>query len=1044
MITPLQLTRGRSAAWLAFCCAALVGLLASPAQAQLPATRLASLFPSGAQVGSSVEVVVAGDDLDGVEEEGVDELHFSHPGIKAQRKMEEPGPFDEGPQRQVNTFEVTVASNVPPGLYDARVIGRYGISNPRAFTVTELPQSQEVEPNNDPAEATPLEWPVELSALSQRAGDVDYYQFKAEAGQRLILSCLSRRIDSRMNPVLVLLDSQGRELQSSRDGPQGDAVLEFTPQTSGDFVLKVHDTRFNGGDDYFYRLRVGPLPQIDFVFPPAGEQGGTRPFTLYGRNLPGGKPTDVTLGGQRLERLDVTIPLPQGPALDELKYNARIDSESAGMDGQEYRLKSPQGLSNPVLIGVASSPVVQEQEPNNTAAQAQMLTLPCEVAGQFYPERDYDWYQFEAQAGEEIVVELFSQRLGRPTDPALHIERTLPPPETDEAETKDNSVAESPSEQIEIVATSDDAAQVGAGEFSTRTLDPAVRFTAPADGIYRVLLRDGVSQVTGDPRNVYRLVIRRPNPGFRLAAAPGSPSGGSLQIRKGGSERIRVVAYRQDRFDGEIKVSVTGLPAGVTSEEVVIGPTTDVATLVLTASETASSDFALVKVTGEATVEGKVVKQTARCGSPLWPLPTRPGNQPQPPGPARLAENLAVSVSADELAPVLLQVGEGKVWEASRGGILKIPYTVTRRDGFSGNLVCRVEELPENVNVQQITINGNQTSGEFPITLRSNTPTGTYTVHLAALAQPLSYTRNPESAERAEARKAELAQIVTDLTKKSQEATSAKTAADRLATEAKGELTKATTAKQAAEKAAEDAAKAAQAAAEAAAKAREAAAAKPEDTNLAAAAEATKKGAEEAESKSKLATAAIAEAEKNLTEAMAQQEAAAKDQADKDQAATDAAELLKLGQQAKAEADRKATAATNAARQRNLNNVYFPSTSFTLKITPAPITMDLGSDTVTLKQGEKAELPVRIERLYDYADRVTISGIIPSGVGGLSIPNVNIEKDQKQAPLAINANANATAGSHELTVRISLNINGQNLTVEQPLTLKIELAEPTN
>ncbi|MCA9162682.1 MAG: hypothetical protein KDA62_06870, partial [Planctomycetales bacterium] len=807
----------RAAVWLAPVLV-VMGLMAvawpSAALAQLPATRLAQLFPSGSQVGASTEVVIAGNDLDDVKE-----LHFSHPGITAQPKMAEPGPFDKGPVAVPNTFVVSVAGNVPPGLYEARAVGRYGISNPRAFVVTELKQASEVEPNNEPEQATELAWPGEIAGRGDQNGDVDYFKFTAKPNERIIINCLARRIDSRMDPLLVIYDAAGRELQSTREGMRGDPVLDFIVPAAGDYLLKVFDTRYNGGDDYFYRLRVGTFPHLDFVFPPAGQAGGNRAFTVFGRNLPGGQPAGLTIDGRPLQKLNVNVPLPTGAALDELTFNSIIDSETAGLDGREYRLNSPAGWSNPLLVGVASSPVVLEQEPNNAVAAAQAIQTPCEVAGQFYPARDLDWFQFSPKAGETYVVELISQRLGRPTDPSLIVEQVVTP-----------ATAEQP-EVVRTLASVDDAANSGSPEFRASTFDPAAKFTIPDDfptgGIVRVLVRDGYSEVTGDPRNAYRLVVRPPQPDFRLVAAAGSPQAASLLLRKGGCVEVRVVAFRQDGFDGEIKVTASGLPGGVTCAPAVIGPGVDSTTLVLVAAENAPAGIGLVSVTGEATLPSGAVKHTARFGTPLWPFAPRPQNNPQPPGPARLARNLAVSVSADEVAPVLIQSGGNQPLEASRGAIVKVPYTVTRRGEFNGNVACIVEGLPAGVNVQPFTINGNQANGEFQLTLTAATPPGTYSIWLAGLAQPMPYERNPEAAKRAAECKAELDAIVVDLTKKSTDATAAKTAADKVATDAMAAVQAATTAKENADKAAAEAKTAADAAADSATKAKAAAAATP-------------------------------------------------------------------------------------------------------------------------------------------------------------------------------------------------------------------------
>ncbi|MDP6723377.1 MAG: hypothetical protein QGF59_32235, partial [Pirellulaceae bacterium] len=136
-------------------------LIAATAQAQLPAARLTSIFPPGANPGKTVEVTVTGVDLD-----NATTLYFSAPGITAKQKMAEPGPFDQGPVPVANTFEVTVAANVPGGVYDARVVGKYGTSNPRAFLISDQPVALEAEPNNKREEATEVELPALLSGQS--------------------------------------------------------------------------------------------------------------------------------------------------------------------------------------------------------------------------------------------------------------------------------------------------------------------------------------------------------------------------------------------------------------------------------------------------------------------------------------------------------------------------------------------------------------------------------------------------------------------------------------------------------------------------------------------------------------------------------------------------------------------------------------------------------------------------------------------------------------------------------------------------------------
>jgi len=124
-------------------------------------------------------------------------------------------------------------------------------------------------------------------------------------------------------------------------------------------------------------------------------------------------------------------------------------------------------------------------------------------------------------------------------------------------------------------------------------------------------------------------------------------------------------------------------------------------------------------------------------------------------------------------------------------------------------------------------------------------------------------------------------------------------------------------------------------------------------------------------------------------------------------------------------------------------NVTFVSSPLTIKITPAPITFNPLPAQVVVKQGEKVDLAVAITRLYGFAEQVSATGVIPGGVSGLNIPKLDIAGGQNQGTLAIAAAENATVGEHQLTVRLTLKLNNQNLTVDQPLSLVVQEVKKT-
>src|SRR5947209_2206223 len=245
--------------------------------AQLPLARLLTVFPPGGKVGSQFEVSVTGADLD-----EANQLHFSHTGITAKQKVDQTNALPE-----VNKFLVAIATNVTPGVYEARVVGRFGISNPRSFVVSDLPESIAPTTNNSPANAEAISLGTIINGHSE-ANAVGFYKFTARKGQRILIECQAREIDSRMDAALILYDAAGKELQRNRSG----GLLDFAAPSDDEYHLKVYDFLFRGGGEYFYRLAVGTQPHIDYIFPPSGLAGTKGKYRLYGRNLPGGTPAN--------------------------------------------------------------------------------------------------------------------------------------------------------------------------------------------------------------------------------------------------------------------------------------------------------------------------------------------------------------------------------------------------------------------------------------------------------------------------------------------------------------------------------------------------------------------------------------------------------------------------------------------------------------------------------------------------------------------------------------------------------------------------------
>ena len=223
-------------------------LLAAPvARGQLvgfPDPHLLTILPMGAQRGTSVEVEITGTHL-----ESVSDLVFSEPTITA-----EPVLGDDGEPVE-NRFLVTVASDAPVGVHDARVLCRLGISSPRAFTVGTMNETTCLDPRASRDKAAAIAVNSIINAvMPQRA--IDYYSFSAKADVRYAIECAAVGIDSKLTPVVIVADAQGRDLLVNRTG----GVIDFSPEKDGTYLVKVNDLTYQGGNRHFYRLSLREIP----------------------------------------------------------------------------------------------------------------------------------------------------------------------------------------------------------------------------------------------------------------------------------------------------------------------------------------------------------------------------------------------------------------------------------------------------------------------------------------------------------------------------------------------------------------------------------------------------------------------------------------------------------------------------------------------------------------------------------------------------------------------------------------------------------------
>ena len=261
--------------------------------------------------------------------------------------------------------------------------------------------------------------------------------------------------------------------------------------------------------------------------------------------------------------------------------------------------------------------------------------------------------------------------------------------------------------------------------FATANRDPApYRFVAPADGKYQLLVGSHVPVTAGDIRHVYRIRITPERPDFRLIVMPADtyrPDAGILGAA--GNLDFTVFVLRQDGFNGEVAMSVEGLPPDVAFKPQVMGPGVKQGSIVLNGGFDAKPWAGLLTVKGAAQIDGKTVEREARPASITWQVPPASGF----PTVTRLERSLGLAVRG--AAPYTLNCGfDAKT--VMHGGPVTIPLKLTRHQSdFKGpvQVVAVPIELPPGVSFGNVTFPPDKNEQSLILNVPANVIPGTYT-----------------------------------------------------------------------------------------------------------------------------------------------------------------------------------------------------------------------------------------------------------------------------------------------------------------------------
>lgn len=417
--------------------------LTSTAAAQAPPS-ISTTRPLAVRPGQTTNLTIQGGNLT-----GVSDLWTS---FEAKKEI-----VGDTKNKAQCVYKLTVPADAAVGIHAVRVAGPGGLSALKLLLIDDIASTAQAGDNTSRAKAQALTLPAAVDgtvdALKTRV-----FKFTAEKGQTVSCEVVSKRIGSVLDPLLRLLDSQGRELAYSDDVPglHADSRLHYTFTAKGEYFVEVRDIQWAGGGGHHYRLRVGDFPDVSVPYPLGVKRGSAATVSFAGAHIDGIQPV----------KLQVAANSP----LQWLTIGAkRAGGKSSGL----------------VTLAVGNADEVIEQEPNDARDKSTRVPLGTNLNGRFDKVGDVDHFVLAAKKGQKFTFTGITRRQGSPAAVYLRLLKT-------------------------------DGGQVAEVRDFGLT-DSVINYTFPADGDYFVAVQDRDRR--GGGGFAYRIAVNPTPVGFTLTAS---------------------------------------------------------------------------------------------------------------------------------------------------------------------------------------------------------------------------------------------------------------------------------------------------------------------------------------------------------------------------------------------------------------------------------------------------------------------------------------------------------------------------------------------
>jgi hypothetical protein len=658
-------------------------LAAGIARAQMPLhpPEIRTVFPIGGVQGSVVEVLVEGQNVSNPRA-----VAITGEGVRASvvSRGEVPEARIVGASTTRVRFEI--APDAPLGIREFRLLTPVGLTSRGLFEISRgMASLAESEPNNTFAAAPKVTLPVTVDGKIYPREDVDLYRFTAAAGDELVFRLRAQPLESSLDAFLTLRDGSGRELAANDDYGTRDPVLSYRFTQAGEYAVEVRDVDYGGSLEASYRLTISREPFLRTVYPLGAAKGTVADLSLFGLNL-------AQLTGRGPDSYLIPYEAPQA------RYEVASDVPAGP---REFRIATPGGVSNAVMVEALDVPEVREVEPNDDAPRAARIAVPGVGHGQIYggkasPGGDVDLFRFAAKKGQKLRLSVRASTAGSLLDGLLTV--------------RDGTGKK--------LARADDA---------EGSRDPALEFDPPADGDYLAEVTD--VNGSGGLEYVYMLRVEpvaAPRPDFTLALYPANPS-----VPRGGSVPVEVRVTRTGGFTGPLRFELPPLPAGVTAFVPDYAATSDRFYIALNGAPDAPFALTPFGLTGLAEIDGHPVSRVATGSERVWKT-----------SPLHAVATKLMDVGVSEAPDFTLKLDRTELTLAP-GESVDVMVLFDKLPNYPRGIPIRAATvdygggaLPKGLSVGRVTLPPEAKQVAVSVSAAAGTPPGEYPVFICGLSNP--------------------------------------------------------------------------------------------------------------------------------------------------------------------------------------------------------------------------------------------------------------------------------------------------------------------